>query len=89
MDTAELQVDNSALQRQGHRVGAVVGAELGQNIRHVTFDRGFADRELTGDSLVGITRGNQPQDLEFARAERIIGGVFGELSGDIGRGPRE
>ena len=52
-------------------MGAVVGLELAQNVRHVPLDGILADGKLSGDLFVGVTARDQTQHFQFALAQRI------------------
>ena len=61
-----LQFDNSSLQPDRHRMRAVVRPQLREDIRHVSLDGVLGEIELRCDLLVGVARGDQPQDLNLA-----------------------
>lgn len=59
-------VDDSALQSDCYRVGAVVGAKLAHDTFHVGLDRVLRKAELIGNEPIGVARGNTPKHFEFA-----------------------
>jgi hypothetical protein len=61
----ELQLDDSALQRDHRGVGAVVGAKFGEDIPDLALDRFFADGKVRGYFFVCIPFRNQPQHPDF------------------------
>ena len=46
------QVNDSPLEREGHRVGAIVGIQFGQDRLDVHLDSLFPDAECDGNRLV-------------------------------------
>src|SRR5262245_50640379 len=62
-----LEVDDPALQTDGDGMRSIVGRELGEDVLDVALDGFFGDRELSGDHLVRVPAGNEPQHLDFAR----------------------
>lgn len=48
----KIQFNDSALRTDSYHMGSVVGAQLGEYVRHVAFHRRLADRELIGNELV-------------------------------------
>src|SRR5690554_5315818 len=53
-------------------LGTALQAQLGEHVRDVRFDGGFADAELLGHALVAGAHGHQLQDLELALGERLL-----------------
>ena len=41
--------------------------------------------EVIGNDFVGVAGGDQAKDFDFARGERVIGGMVREFGGDFGR----
>src|ERR1700677_1704399 len=80
-----LQVNDSALQRDGDGVRSVVCAKFGKDVLDVTLDRFLGNRESIGDQLVCIPAGNQAQHIDFSGGQGVIDRVVGEFSGDLGR----
>ena len=66
-------------------MSSIIGTKFGQDILYSAFDRLFGDRQLIGNLLVGVALSDQAKDADFARCESIIGGVFGELVGNLRR----
>jgi len=62
-----LNFENPALQCDGYGVSAVVRRQLREDARDVAFDGFLADRKLRGDLFVGISRCDQPKNVEFSR----------------------
>lgn len=57
---ASIELDNAALQANGHRVGSIVGSKLRQNVRNTALDGRLADRKYIGNLFVPIARRYQP-----------------------------
>jgi len=67
--------EQSLLVRVGGCRSARGDAELGEDVAHMAVDRALADHELSGDCLVGLACGNQPQYLQLSHGEAVgIGG---------------
>jgi hypothetical protein len=49
------ELNDSAFQPNRDRVGAVVGVELGENVRHVPLDGILGYGQLSSDLFVGVT----------------------------------
>src|SRR4029450_8372719 len=64
--SSELEFDDAALEPDHGGVGAVVGAQLREDIPHATLDGFFSDRQQIGNLLVRVPSGNQPQDVNSA-----------------------
>src|SRR5262249_23633858 len=45
--------------------------ELEEDVAHVTVDRLLAQEQLAGDDLVGLARGDQAENLQFARGQPV------------------
>jgi hypothetical protein len=52
------EVDDAALQADRGRMGAIVGAKLGEDVSDATLDRLFGDRQSIGDLFVGVAGGD-------------------------------
>src|SRR3984957_10940379 len=74
-----LYLDDSALESDHRRVGTVIGVQFGEDIPDLAFDCFFADRQMRRYLFVGISFGNQAEDADFRRTERVIGGMLGKL----------
>jgi hypothetical protein len=81
---SESNLDDSALQTDQCGVGSVVGAQFGEDVPDLALDGFFADGELRGNLLVGIPFGNQPQDTDLRRCQRVIRGMLGKLAAGLG-----
>src|SRR5215472_12465383 len=66
-------------------MGAVVRAKLGENIRNVTLNGPFADRELIRNLLVSIPGSDQPQYVDLPWGQLVIRSMVRELLGDFRR----
>jgi len=62
-----------------NRLCAVVDLKLGKNISHVHLYRVFRDFELAGDFFVSLSGGHERQHFQFARADRLVSHVLGQL----------
>ena len=72
-------MDDAAAERDRNRFCAVVDLKLGKNISHVHLYRVFRDRELAGDFFVSLSGGHEGQHVKFARADRLVSQVLGQL----------
>src|SRR5687768_7830381 len=52
-------------------LGAIEGAERGEDVRHVVFDRALGNIEPGADLLVAATAGEETEEIELAGGERI------------------
>src|SRR5882724_3361981 len=68
-----LQLDDAALEPDHRGVGAVLGAELRQDVAHLALDGFLAERELLGDFLVGVALCDEAQHPDLRRGQRIVG----------------
>ena len=69
----------AALDGEHDGMGAVFGAEFVEDADEFLFDEAFAEAELGSDELVGVTLGEETEDLQFALGERgtqTTGGGF-------------
>ena len=64
---------------------AIVSAKLGEYVGNVALDRRFPDGELIGNQFVGVSGGNQPQYIKFARRQLVIGRMLSQLRRDVRR----
>ena len=74
--------DEPALVGEDDGLDAVAQVELGEDAGDVRLHRRLADEQLGGDLGVGQPAGEQPQDLELARAQlgQRRGGRAGQRS---------
>src|SRR5690606_35140704 len=82
---AFLEVEETTLQGDRHRVRPVPGTKLGQDVADVSLDGVLADRQSIRDDLVGAARTDQLQHFDLALRERIVHRVLRELRGDFRR----
>ena len=73
-----LQFDNSPAQPDRHGMGAVVGFQLREDIRHVPFDGVLGQLKLCRDLLVGVAGRDQPQDLNLALRQLVLAAMFSQ-----------
>ena len=66
-----LDVDQPALERVAHQLGAGASSQLLLDVRAVGLDGAHAQVELLGDLVVGVAERDQPQDLELALGEVV------------------
>src|SRR4051794_16237807 len=66
-----LRLDEPAADRVPRELDAVVHAELLEDVRPVPCDRLLADVQLVGDLVVGVRLGDELDDLELPRGERV------------------
>jgi hypothetical protein len=69
-----VEAQDAAFQRHRHRLRAILHIELGKDVQEVSLDRCFTDEERAADLLVGLTPGHVFEDLDLARAERLVSG---------------
>src|SRR5271166_4251611 len=84
LSDTNLKLDDPALEPDHCGVSTVLRTELGEDVLHLTLDRGLADGEALGNLLVRPAFGDQGQYLDFTCRQRIIRGVLGKLEGDFG-----
>jgi len=77
-------LDYAALQGDGHRVSAIVRAELRKNTPHVAFDGFLGNGEVIGDDFIGVAGSHQPQNLDLSFGQCVIRLMFRHLNGDLG-----
>ena len=70
-----LDFDDPAPNPDHGGVGAIVSAQFGEDVLHAAFDGFLAERELSSDLLVGISIGNQTQDVVFFRGLKVAPGA--------------
>src|SRR5579863_294709 len=78
-DTGQSQIDNSALQRDGDGVGPVIGSQFGENVPDVALNGYLCQREQYSNLFICIAGGNQTEDVNLSRSQRIVGGMFRNL----------
>src|SRR5215471_9923388 len=66
-------------------MGPVVSAKLREDVAHVRSNGGLANKQLIGNLLIAISRGNQPEYIDFTLRQGVIRGVFGEFCGSLWR----
>src|SRR5712664_4280385 len=81
--SGKLELDDSAFQADHGGMRSVVGPQFGQDVSDLALDGFFADRKLGSNLFVGIPFGNQAQDTDFRRGQRVICGMLGELHGGL------
>ena len=84
---AVLEFDESALDGSGHGMGPVIGSQLRQNMRDVVLDGFLRYQQPGGDLFIAVAGRYQPQNLDFAVAEVVFGGMVGQFRGNL-RGMR-
>src|ERR1035438_9745753 len=78
-------MDDAALDRGGRGLGAILHAELAQDVLHVVLDGVLGDGQRVADLFVGEALDDQLQDLHFSRAQVGAGHLGGQGGGDGGR----
>ena len=68
---ARLGLDEPAADRVAGQLDAVAHAELLEDVRPVALDGLLADHERLGDLVAGVPLGDQLDDLELARGQRV------------------
>src|SRR5208283_523641 len=81
--SSELKLYDSAPQTDHGGMGPVMRAQFGEDVPDLALDGLFANRELSSYLFVGIPFGNQPQDTDFRRGQKVIGGVLGKSVGGL------
>jgi hypothetical protein len=76
--------DVTPANRNHHRIGTVAGVELLENALDVILDRKFRDIQSRGNDFVGVPFGYFAKHRKLPWADRIIGGVLGDLLRDVG-----
>src|SRR5262249_44285134 len=62
-------------------MGSVLGVEFRKDALHMALDGVLADGQLIRDQLVSIAGRNERENLDFARGQRVIGGMRRKLRG--------
>src|SRR5271165_4095664 len=75
--------DVSALDSDGHGVGAVIGSQLRQDVGDVVLDSFLRNRKLSGDLSIAVAGRNQPQYVDLALAQVVFGGMVGQFGGNL------
>ena len=72
-------VDNATAQGQQHQLDTVAAAGCGQQVAHVSCDRGHGQPLPVADLLVGEPQGDERQDFALAlgQARDLLGGLGG------------
>src|SRR5580658_7348582 len=84
---ARLQVENSSLQGDRHRVSTITCIELRQDTLHMRLDSSIADIELRRDQLVRLSRRDAFQDLGLALGQRVVGDMLSDFRRNLWRHP--
>src|SRR6202451_3365103 len=68
----------SAPYRNSYGVRPIVGSQFVHKILNVEIDRGLRNRKLIGNLLVPITISNEPEYLQLANRQIVIGQMLGQ-----------
>src|SRR5579864_1288257 len=63
---AGLQMDNSAPDGRGDRMGTIIGTQFAEDVPQMNFDRFLCDKQLLRDIPVPVAGGYMAQNLDFA-----------------------
>src|SRR5271170_2408348 len=77
------ELDDPALEPNHGGVGSVLGAQFGEDVPDLALHGVLTGRDLRRDLFVGIPAGDETQDTDFRRGQRVVGGMFGEPEGDL------
>jgi len=69
----QLQLDDSAAGGYGHRLSAIIGAELAHDVLDMNLDRFLRDEKPLGYIPIAAACGGVAQDLHFTIAESLVG----------------
>src|SRR5208283_6059739 len=76
---ARLELDDPALESDHRGMRAVLGAQLRQDISHLTLYGLLAQREGPGDLFIRVALRDQPQDAYLCRRERVVRRMLRQL----------
>ena len=65
--SSELEFNDPAFKPDRHGVGAIISAQLGEDVPDLALDAVFGDGEQRRNLFVGIAFSNQAQDADFRR----------------------
>ena len=65
------KLNDAPFEGDHHRVRAIVGVELRQDVPDTTRHGVFGQAQVIGNLLVGVPRGNQLQHIELRRCQRL------------------
>jgi hypothetical protein len=82
---SRFDVQQPAAQRDGDGVGAIVRAELVDQVLDVEVDRGLRNPQVIGDLFIAMPVAYQPQDVKFASGQRRLTQVLGQTGRDLDR----
>jgi hypothetical protein len=77
------QLHEVELARPDEGLGAALDRELAEDVVDVLLDGANGNHQSGGDRLIGGADGNQPQDVEFARAQRFDDRVWWRACGSV------
>src|SRR5262249_36346351 len=64
-------------------MGPVVSAKLREDVAHVRSNGGLANKQLIGNLLIAISRGNQPKYIDFTLRQVVVRSMFGKFCGSL------
>src|SRR5580698_9139233 len=64
-------------------MGPVVSAELGEYVRNVALDGLLSNGKPAGDLFVRVSARDQPEHLNLARGQGILGGMVDQFGGHV------
>src|SRR5208282_372793 len=79
------QRNDSALDRNGYSMSAVVGSKFGKDRLHMAFDRVFRDRKVRRDIFIRIARRDLLQHFQLAFAKSVRRMMFRHSYGNLRR----
>lgn len=69
--------------RNGYRVGPVVGSQFVHQVLDMKVHRGLRNAELVGDLFVAVTVPDQPQNVQFPASEVLFAHVLRDSCSNI------
>lgn len=78
-------IQQTATDRNRHRVRSIFGAQFCHQVPNVKIDFGFGNSQLIGDLFVAMTVANKSENFQFPGCKIIFAQVLGELGGNFRR----
>lgn len=78
-----LKLDDSAFQRGCNGVCSVAGLKLCEDIRDMALHGLFGNGKFPCDQFVPIAGRDEPEDVDLARRQVVLLGVFSQLGRDL------
>jgi hypothetical protein len=80
---SELQLNDSAPERESDGMGPITRAYFGENACHVPFHGVFVDREFDSDSFVRMAGCRKGKHVDFTRGQLFFTRMMGNLLSNV------